>query len=557
MKSSYFTIAVALYFFTTISQAQSLAVGSKDFGLASSSVMWMPRSSAIFLNPSEVGRIHQNEFLLSTNRFRSLASMSGVYSIPFWGTLAAGISNHDSLTNYTIGYGRLLGSYHTVGASASVISTIPDGFRFAFGSALHFPFSEQNSGLHFGMSFANLPKETILNGGIAYWAIPNWVRIQTSVQNRTVRAMAYGSEILLSENISFVAGSRAFRSLYGGVNVRSTLFSTELALGPGELCFSLNIVIGESAEERRSIEYEDGYNLFSEKRYSEAYQKFRLANEFDEFDDDSRAMAMRSRYTSDSVETTNLLQAALFEEKYDYPAAIACYLNVIRANPSNTSVETRLNDTRKKLTDYVAYLIVTGDSLKDLRDISHARKNYELALKNDPGNEIASSRIDELENLSKENVKSILTRARSFLNKKQFDNAQKEYERVLTAEPKNSQAKAGLNTIKTRRLDEQFETAKNEMAEGRYFEALVMMLDLSKQNIKNKSLPGAIELARAKLQPEVEKQFKRGLALYVTENYREAIDIWDNTLLIQPRHTGILEYRKRAEEKMKALEQLK
>ena len=552
-----YRITVILFLVAPITGAQSFVIGSKDYGLASSSVMWMPRASALFLNPSEVGRIHQNEFLLSTNRFRTLASLSGVYSIPFWGTFAAGIANQDSLSNYTIGYGRRLGSYHTIGTSVSVISKIQDGFRFAFGSAFHFPFSVQNSGIHVGISAANLPKETMLNGGIAIWAIPNWVRLQAAAQNRTYRAMVYGSEILLSEKFSVVAGTRAFKSLYGGVNLRSPLFSTELAMGPGELCFSLNFVIGEFAEERRSEAYEEGYNLFSEKRYSEAYQKFRLAIEFDEFDDDSRTMAAQSRITSDSVEITNLQQAKQFEEKSDFSAAIASYSTVIRSNPSNATVELRLAETRKKMIEYVSHLILVGDSLKEQRDITAARKNYELALKNDPGNETASSRIDELENLSKENVKTILTRARALLNKKQFDQAQKEFERALAAEPKNSQAKAGLNAIKTGRLDDQFEAAKAEMAEGRYFEALLMMLDLSKQNIKNKNLPGAIELARTKLQPEVEKQFKRGLALYANENYHEAIGIWDNTLLIQPRHTGILEYRKRAEEKMKALEQLK
>ncbi|MDP1676494.1 MAG: hypothetical protein Q8L88_06470 [Bacteroidota bacterium] len=550
-------LTVILCLVGTAAEAQSFVIGSKDYGLASSSVMWMPRASALFLNPSEVGRIHQNEFLVSTNRFRTLASMSGAYSIPFWGTVAAGIANQDSLSNYTVGYGRRLWNYHTIGTSVSVISKVQDGFRFAFGSAFHFPFSVQNSGLHVGMSVANLPKETMLNGGIAIWAIPDWVRIQAAAQNRTYRAMVYGSEILLSDQLSFVAGTRAFKSVYGGMNIRSTAFSTEVALGPGELCFSLNIVIGESAEEHRSVAYEEGYNLFSEKRYSEAYQKFRLAIEFDEFDDDSREMTVQSQNILDSVETTNLQAAKKFEEKSDFASAIASYSTVIRANPSNATVESQLAATKKRMTEYVNHLIAAGDSLMEQREIARARKNYELALKNDPGNEAASSRIDDLENLSKENVKTILKRARSLLNKKQFDNAQKEFERALTVEPKNSQAKAGLNAIKTGRLDDQFEIAKEEMAEGRYFEALLMMLDLSKQNIKNKNLPGAIELARAKLQPEVEKQFKRGLALYANENYQEAINIWDNTLLIQPRHTGILEYRKRAEEKMKALEQLK
>jgi len=556
MKAAWGHCAVLLSLLTAAT-AQTTIVGSKDYGLASSSVMWMPRGSSIFLNPAELGRLHQNEFLFNTNRFRSMASMTGAFSFPFMGTVAGGVSNQDSLTTYTLGYGRLLGSYHTFGLSASVISKIQSGFRYSAGTALHFPFSSENSGIHIGASAANLPKETILNGGIGLWLLTDWLRVQASAQNRIHRAMTYGAEFLASDDFSFLFGSRAFKKYYGGISYNNSTFTADLAAGPAGLTFSLNIIIGDAAEDQRSLSYEEGYNLYSEKRYSEALQKFLLAMEYDEYDDDSRMMVEDSRSMLDSVETTNMRQAKQFEERFDYPSAIHSYAAVIRANPSNTAAETLLVHARKKLGEFVSLLIVVGDSLKNRKEAAGARKNYELALKYDPGNDIASSRVDELENLSKENVKSILVRAQAMLNKKQFDNAQKEYERALSLEPNNSRAKAGLNAIQQKRNEEQVEVAKAVFDQGKYFDALVMMLELSKQNIKSRELESYIETAREKLQPEVEKRFKQGLAYYVSENYDHAITVWDNALLIQPRHAGMLEYRKRAEEKMKALEKLK
>lgn len=128
---------------------------------------------------------------------------------------------------------------------------------------------------------------------------------------------------------------------------------------------------------------------------------------------------------------------------------------------------------------------------------------------------------------------------------------------MLTLEPKNSRAKAGLTSITSRKKDEQFEEAKTALAEGRNLEALKMLLELSKQQTKYKDLNTFIDLAREQLMPIVERQFKNGLSYYAKEDYSKAIVIWDEALLINPRHTSILEYRKRAEEKLKALEQLK
>lgn len=537
--------------------AQLSVIGGKEYGLAASSVMWIPRGSALYLNPAEIGRIHQDEFLLNTNRFRSMSSMTGTFSIPFVGSFAGGVANQGPLTHYTFGYGRLLGRYHTIGGSIAVITPIEDGVRYSFGSAMHIPSSVQNSGIHAGVSIANLPNEAMINGGVAWWAVPDWFRMQVAAQNRIHRAIVYGGEFYISNDFSVLLGSRAMKTMHGGISYQTSSFTADLAAGPSGLSFSLNIILGETAWEKRGIAYEEGYNLFSEKRYNDALQKFLIALEYDEYDDDSYSMASNASSTMDTVEAFNLEKAISFRERHDYPSAIDAYLAALAANPSNVQAESLLSNTRNEFRAYVGLLIVSGDSLKSRKEIVKARKNYELALQFDPGNEIASARIDELDNLSKENVKSVLGRAQTLLNKKQFENAQKEFERILALEPKNAQAKAGLNKIKQQKKDEQYEAAKTALVEGRYFDALKMFLDLSGQNITYKDLPSYIDIARSKLQPQVERQFKSGLAHYANENYHEAIRIWDDALLIQPRHPGILEYRKRAEEKMKALEQLK
>ena len=561
MKLNCISVATLVLFVTTATSQPSI-LGGKDYGLAASSVMWMPRGTSVFLNPAELGRIHQDEFLFNTNRFRNLGSMTGTVALPFGGTFAGGIANDGPFTTYTFGYGSLVGDYHTIGTALSIVSPIEGGFRLSFGTAFHFPFSQQRSGIHTGFSISNLPETAIVNAGIAWWIVSDWLRLQAAAQNRVHTTMLYGAEFLASDNFSFLFGTDKFKTMYGGVSLTTSTYTADLTAGPGGLTFSLNFILGESAEERRSISYEEGYNLFSEKRYSEAHDKFLLAVQYDEYDDDSRSMAENSLTVRDSTERQSLRQAKTLEENFDFAGAIDAYTTVLRVNPANIYAETLIVNTRRKLVQHVEQLIAEGDSLRTRKDITNARKKYDLALKFDPENYVASTRIDELESLPKENVlkdniNNTLSRALSMFKKEQLDNAQKEYERVLSLDPRNSRARAGLNAIRAKRKEEQFETAKEIYEQGKYFDALTMMLELSKQNIKNKELQSYIDKAREKLQPEVEKRFKTGLSYYVSENFDHAISVWDSALIIQPRHAGILEYRKRAEEKMKALELLK
>jgi tetratricopeptide (TPR) repeat protein len=282
-----------------------------------------------------------------------------------------------------------------------------------------------------------------------------------------------------------------------------------------------------------------------------------MAIEHDEYDEESRALAVECSRLVDSAVVVLLAQARNHEERRNFLAAMRTYAQVFRMAPERIETALKLKDVESRLGAYTQQLISAGDSLRQRKDNAKARRSYELALELDPSNETASARLDEMENLSRENVNAILSRARSLLSRSQLDEAQTEFERVLTIEPKNSQARAGLNTIGTRRVSAAFSQAKSLYDEGRYSQALPLLVEVVLKDERNSEARRYLDQARKILEPEVEKIFKMGLQMYVKEEYRAAIETWDKGLLIQPRHAATLEYRKRAEEKLKALEQLK
>ncbi len=84
-----------------------------------------------------------------------------------------------------------------------------------------------------------------------------------------------------------------------------------------------------------------------------------------------------------------------------------------------------------------------------------------------------------------------------------------------------------------------------------------MFSQVLERDPRNLDAKNFLERTRELLLPEVDKFFRAGLQYYTKENYRAALQEWDKALAIQPNHAGTLEYRKRAEDKLKALEKLK
>jgi tetratricopeptide (TPR) repeat protein len=542
---------------TAVTWAQFQESGTGDYALGNSSVMWLPRSSSLFLNPGELAHVRQGEFLITAGRFRTLESMSAAFFVPYVGTFGLGVAPVDNLPLASIGYARVIGGYSMLGGALSLPSEVAQGFRFSFGGSLHVPFNIKESGMHVGLSATNVPTKPFVNAGIGFWVIPKTLRLQLATQTRTERAAFVGIDVKVLEALRLQVGTRGFQKINGGVSYATPNAILEFGGGPQGISFTMNVRLGEAASEIHSREYDQGNEAFTDQRYAEAYSRFRIAEQYDEYDSESRLMALRSLRVMDSSITDLLGQARSSEDQNEFPTAMKVYVQILKMDPGQTAVTAKLTEAERRLRTYIRQLLATGDSLRDRKQVTGAKRMYDLALELDPENDSASARIDELDNLSKENVKSILNRARTYLNKNQYDEAQREYEHALSIEPKNAQGRAGLIALRNRRIGDQLTLGKEAFKAGNYFDALGIFADIIRNDENNKDAQSYLDRTRDALKGDVDRLFKTGLQLYVKEDFKGAIAEWDKVLMIQPRDSSTFEYRKRADEKLKALDKFK
>ena len=537
--------------------------GAADYALGGSSVMWAPGPASLFLNPAELARLRQSDFGFNAGKFTKLSSFSSSVFLPSAGTFGGGVSLSDSSSQYSVGYALPIGRFHSLGLGLTGFRKTEESIGFSFGTSFHFPDDVENSGIHFGGSIIGLSENTSssffsINLGVAYWAVKEEIRVQAAYQHTAVKNYALvGAEAVVLPWISVQLGTRSFKEISGGFSFRFNYGSVDIAAGKPGMVLSVRAALSSPASEVRNNYIELGQEAADGERFTEALGYYRKAVDYDPHSAQATAAA-DTLETALRVQTdTVLTRAAALMAKKDFVEATKAYSRILRMDPDNEIARENLNSVQPTMRSYIDQLIVSGDSLRDRKELDRARRSYEQAQELDPENDSLSARIASLQTIAREGVRSLLSRAKNQLDRNQLDDAQRNYERVLASEPRNSQARQGLESVKVRRRDLEVERGKGLFALENYMEALTVFLDVLKQDERHREARSYVDRTRQILQPMVDNYFRTGLQHYTRENYKAALEEWDKGLLISPDHQGTLEYKKRAEEKLKALERLK
>ncbi|MBI5214239.1 MAG: hypothetical protein HY960_00640 [Ignavibacteriae bacterium] len=556
--------------------SQSQIAGSNNYALGGSSVMRVAKPSALFLNPGELARIHTRELFLGTSRFESLPIIGVAHFVPFVGTFGIGIGNEFGSSQYSIGYARIIGTRHTVGGTLTYINNTNPEITASLGSSVHFPGTEgKNSGIMAGLSLINLSSnsslnEQQLNAGVGYWLMPNRLRLQGSLlYEHNDTEFPLGAEYLLSSELALQAGTKSFDDFACGVSYEMPAMNVDFAVGKQSLSFSVNFRFGDDPRQISERYYEEGIKLYEDDAFSQARNSFVHAIEYDEYYEPARTYIGLSQGVTETSTRFLLTEAKQFEQEGKYLAAKKNYLKFLSSHPDDAMVTNRLRALQPKLHEEAMKIFVVADSLKQLGMYDAARDRYQQAFDCDSEDETILQTLSEMEKMIADSVAVYLSKGGARMERNQLEAAQIAYERVLRYNSNNPEAKRNLaiieskmkassDVVKTQRSSKElFDKGKVAFEQENYLEAIGIFQEYLKQDPKSKEAQTFVDRSRDSLVPKVEEYFKIGLQYYVEENYKKALEVWTKALTIKPEHQAILEYKKRAELKLDALEKLK
>ncbi len=557
--------------------ASAQVAGSYDYSLGGSSMMRSGVPSALFLNPGELARIHEKQLSLSTNRFSELSQISVVQFFPFVGTLGAGIGHEAGRTQYSIGYGKIFSDIQTIGGAINILKGTSTDMTLSIGTSFHFlEEGVRNSGALLGASIVNFSSNTSLpnqwfRAGGGYWVAPNRFCVQGVILYHDEKGkFLAGAEYLLQPDLAFQVGTKAFDDYYAGVTYTANVMRLDGSVGHEGLSFTVTIRLSEDARTLRDNYYDRGMKSYRSENYPDAQDAFRHAIEYDEYYSPARTYVNLSEGITETSTQLLLREAKQFIDDGKYFEAKKKYNKVLMSYPNDAAAKQGLLDIQPMLHTAATAIFQVADGLMEAGNFDSARTQYLLAFEYDSEDESILKRLSSMEKMIADTISLYLQRGSTYLSNNQLDPARRAYEKVLRYDPNNTEASKYLPTIRERirtaanatvkpqrTTSENFEKGKAAFDGKNYLDAITYFTDCLKQEPKNSEAQSYIDRSREILRPQMESFFKLGLQYYVDEQYKKAIEVWSQALLVDPEHKAILEYKKRAELKLEALERLR
>ncbi len=316
---------------------------------------------------------------------------------------------------------------------------------------------------------------------------------------------------------------------------------------------------------------QDGANECDSENYAEAQTYFKRVLLFENDNESALSYLSKINQIYDEKSEELFVQGVVFFQQKNYKNARAAFKQSLDYYPGKQVALTYLNRTDNRLKEVeqeIKALLQSGQSLEQRKRYIAATIKYEEILKIDKANVEAKARIAKLkpkERLEKraliqkrEKVSLYLSQAEDSFQRKEWKNAVDLYSEVLAINAKNVKAIQGKKAAEKKlQIGTLLDAAQSDVKSENYLEAFnkyKKVLDLEPENDAAKT---RLSDVKKNIDLLVEAHFNKGIKLYTEDNYQGAIIEWSEALKLNPDHTGSLEYKKQALERLKALKQMK
>ncbi len=250
-----------------------------------------------------------------------------------------------------------------------------------------------------------------------------------------------------------------------------------------------------------------------------------------------------------------LAEAARAEGRNEYLHAFTKYRQAQSLQAENQTAAAGVNRLKEKVQAHISTRLAAGTAAYRRGDYGEARRLLSQVLQLAPDNQEAARYLRLSQEAIDRLAEEAFARGTSFLNAQDLPAALDEFQKALSYRPDH----AGALSMRTKvgellgaqRLVEQ---ARTVLAQERFVEALRLFNQALETDPTNEAAKRGAKECQGRMAAMAEEFFNRGMTLYAEEDYRSAIEFWNKVLEINPNHNGAREYKKRAEEQLRALE---
>ena len=307
--------------------------------------------------------------------------------------------------------------------------------------------------------------------------------------------------------------------------------------------------------------YYTGLGYFSQRNYDKAEEEFRAALDIVPQYNDAQKYLDRideARKQNRSQIATLLADAERFERRGSLRSAQVRYQKALNIEPGDPLVMQKLNVLNKRINVYIKNQYRRGEREYRNQNYKSAAKFFRAVLAIEPGHRGARRYLRLISKASHGKSNAYVDRARQEISAGHLQQAIAILDSALSVNPNLKEAKDLKNqTIMRLNSSQLIENAKSQYLSGHYLDALETFNQILKNDPSNQDAQDYRKLCQSKLNDKVDDFFNRGIRFYTEEKYQLAIDEWNKALKINPYHKGSLEYKKRAQDRLEALNRFK
>ncbi|KAA3656647.1 MAG: hypothetical protein DWQ10_14930, partial [Calditrichaeota bacterium] len=302
-----------------------------------------------------------------------------------------------------------------------------------------------------------------------------------------------------------------------------------------------------------------GLGYYNQKNYMMAVKSFEeaLSHSDDHAESVKYLENARSKLSWQQNESKRILaQARQFVRNDDFKKASELYQKIVELDPQNIVAKKELRALKPKLKRDIDRLIIRGKSAFANEDYDTARRHFEKAYTLDQSLD-AKNYLTRIVEIRQERVNNNFEKAEEAFASKDWNLAIKLYDAVLEEENDHKNARQKRQqAYQNSDFDELLKSADSKIENRNYLEAYELYSALLERNMDDTYVRAQLDTCRLYLDEEVEHRFNSGISFFAGEDYENAIEEWNAALQINPDHAKSKEYKKKAEQRLKALNRL-
>ena len=319
--------------------------------------------------------------------------------------------------------------------------------------------------------------------------------------------------------------------------------------------------VNKKLKELGEEHYYIGLGYLSQKRFWQAERELKLAAQYDpalprirEYLQDVHNQLVRVEAQIDSLKRV----AKQAETQGNYAQAIRIYHRIVTIHPGDGESELALKRLEPIVEDQVQKLLKRARAALKRGSLEAAEQAVRRCLALKGGDEQALALSRKIKERKKMRAAELAARADALLQNGKVAQAVEELDRAVRYDPRNSVYRQKLKEARAK-LDKKlrWQKAQDALAANEFDKAEKIVVDLLAAEPDNQQYAAFLKKLRTAKTRYVTFLLQNGIHLYSEEKYAEAVQTFNRLLAVDPANQTAMEYKKRTEEKIRALERLK